>query len=334
MFANPQVLRLRVLLVAGLIAIMSFSVRQAASAQASTANEWTWMGGSSTNGSSGVYGTLGVYTAGNIPGGRYGASSWTDSSGHLWLFGGWGFDSNGNGGSLNDLWEFNPAKNKWAWMGGSSTGGTTIQPGVYGTLGTPAATNIPGGREYASSWTDSSGNLWLFGGWGSDANGNWGDLNDLWEFNPSNNKWAWMGGNTSGNQPGVYGTLRTPATTNIPGGRYAAACWTDLNGKLWLFGGDGYDANGNWDQLNDLWEFNPSTNQWAWMGGSSTGGTTIQPGVYGTLGEYAAGDTPGGRTNAVSWTDSSGHLWLLGGQGYDANGTLGLSQRPVGVQSF
>ena len=58
------------------------------------------------------------------------------------------------------------------------------QSGVYGTLGMPAAGNIPGSRHSASSWTDSSGNLWLFGGHGIDANGNFGILNDLWKFQP------------------------------------------------------------------------------------------------------------------------------------------------------
>ena len=38
--------------------------------------------------------------------------------------------------------------------------------GVYGTLGVPAAPNIPGGRTNAVSWTDNSGNFWLFGGQG------------------------------------------------------------------------------------------------------------------------------------------------------------------------
>ena len=41
-------------------------------------------------------------------------------------------------------------------MGGSSTVGSKGgQPGVYGTLGTPAAGDIPGSRHSASSWTDS-----------------------------------------------------------------------------------------------------------------------------------------------------------------------------------
>src|ERR1039458_4944421 len=53
-------------------------------------------------------------------------------------------------------------------MGGSNIHG---QSGVYGTLGTASAANIPGSREDAMSWTDKSGNLWLFGGAGTDSAG-------------------------------------------------------------------------------------------------------------------------------------------------------------------
>jgi N-acetylneuraminic acid mutarotase len=299
-------------------------------------NQWAWMGGSSTVvstcttlngeticGQSGVYGTLGTPAAGNVPGARTGAASWTDSSGNFWLFGGSGYVATSYF-ELNDLWEFNPSTNQWAWMGGSSTPSCNIEfcgpLGVYGTLGTPAAGNAPGGRSNAVSWTDSGGHLWLFGGLGWDANGNYGSLNDLWEFNPSTNEWAWMGGSstmrfigiTVYGQPGVYGTLGSPAAVNIPGGRAGAMNWTDSSGHLWLFGGSGYDANTNGESgwLNDLWEFNPSTNEWAWMGGSSTAG---QGGVYGTLGTPASGNIPAGRSDASTWTDDNGHLWLFGG---------------------
>jgi hypothetical protein len=51
-------------------------------------------------------------------------------------------------------------------------------------LGVPAAGNVPGGRWYASSWIDTSNDLWLFGGIGIDSAGNEGDLNDLWEYEP------------------------------------------------------------------------------------------------------------------------------------------------------
>src|ERR1700722_17477829 len=146
-----------------LLACLSLSV----GAQTS---QWTWISGSSAVGSnggqSGVYGALLTPAAGNIPGARIGAANWTDSSGHFWLLGGYGYDANGDLGYLNDLWEFNPPTNEWAWMSGSDTvGGHGGQPGVYGTLRTPAPGNTPGSRNSAASWTDSVGNLWLFGGW-------------------------------------------------------------------------------------------------------------------------------------------------------------------------
>ena len=289
--------------------------------------EWVWMSGSSTAGSNGgqpgVYGTQGSPADGNVPGGRWSANAWTDSSGNLWLFGGNGFDSTDTAGFLNDVWEFNTSTREWAWMGGSSTvpGTGEGQPGVYGALGTPAAGNVPGGRQRASSWTDSSGNLWLFGGYGPDSAGTFGYLNDLWEFNPSTREWTWMGGSGTVGQPGVYGALGTPAAGNVPGGRAAATRWTDSSGNFWLFGGYVvYLPLGNGGYLNDLWEFNPSTREWTWMGGS---GTVGQPGVYGTLGTPAAGNVPGCRNRASSWTDSSGNLWLLGGYGADSTGTFG-----------
>ena len=78
-----------------------------------TNGEWTWMGGSTSVGSGGgqlgVYGTLGIAASTNIPGGRFGAVSWIDASGNLWLFGGGGYGSTENGGALNDLWQFDPA---------------------------------------------------------------------------------------------------------------------------------------------------------------------------------------------------------------------------------
>jgi len=295
-----RILRLRLLLVAGLIAFTSFSASQMATAQTTAPNEWTWMGGSNTMVSNGTFGILGTPAAGNIPPGLQGAASWTDNKGNFWLFGGLGYSVSGED-FFNDLWEFNPSTNEWAWMSGSNT---VNQAGVYGTLGTPAAGNTPGSRYEAVSWIDKSGNLWLFGGYGYDnGTGGYGSLNDLWEYNPATNLWAWMGGSSTTNQPGVYGTLGKPAATNIPGCRNGASSWTDSLGHFWLFGGGG---------LNDLWEFNPSTNEWTWIGGSNA---AYQFGVYGTLGTPAAGNIPGDRNSAVTWTDKSGNLWLFGGSG-------------------
>jgi N-acetylneuraminic acid mutarotase len=134
-------------------------------------------------GQAGVYGTLQVPQPGNIPGSRTGSATWTDAEGNMWLLGGGGFDSEGNVGALNDLWEFVPSTRMWAWMGGTNTApnGDPVH-GVYGQFRTPSATNFPGARTPAASWTDRQGNLWLFGGSGFDAVGDDDLLNDLWEY--------------------------------------------------------------------------------------------------------------------------------------------------------
>ena len=280
--------------------------------------QWSWVSGSKTVNQLGVYGGVqGFYTNENVPGARDGAVSWLDANGNLWLFGGFGYDSAGNQGRLNDLWEYNPLTEQWRWMGSSNT---INQIGQYGTQGVYGLGNVPGGREYAVSWTDASGNLWLFGGWGYDSAGNQGYLNDLWEYNPSigptGQQWRWMGGSKTVNQLGVYGTQQgLYPSGNVPGGRAEAVSWSDGSGNLWLFGG----SNGAF--LNDLWEYNPSLEQWRWVGGSST---VNQLGVYGTQGDYASGNVPGGRLRAVGWSDSYGNLWLFGGMGYYSAAAPGL----------
>ena len=313
-------------------------------------NEWVWMGGSSDapllsidgygpeqHGQAGVYGTLGVPVSGNVPGGRNSASTWTDSNGNVWLFGGWGVDSSSYLGILNDLWEFSPSTNKWTWMSGSNAVPCQLvenqltcagEPGTYGTNGVPAAGNTPGARYSAVNWIDDHGNLWLFGGEGFDSNDTWGELNDLWEFKPSTNQWAWMGGSSAVSckycgPPGVYGTLGVPGSANVPGGRAAASGWTDNAGNFWLFGGGGYDSTDTQNILSDLWEYSPSTGEWTWMGGKSTVPCTTvdgqifcgQPGVYGKLGVTATANFPGSRADAAISIDGNGNLWLFGGEG-------------------
>jgi hypothetical protein len=255
--------------------------------------QWTWESGSSTSAPA-VYGTQGVAASNNAPGARFSAASWVDNSGNLWLFG--GDDGNAHPTSafasvLGDLWKYDPATNQWTWVGGSNSSGA---PAVYGTQGVPAGGNYPGARQLVESWTDLSGNFWLFGGSG---------LNDLWEYTPSTNLWTWINGSAAPPASGSYGTLGVFSPTNVPGARIGANTWVDLSGALWLFGGSGF---------NDLWEFNPATRQWAWMGGSSTPGAAS---VYGTLGVPASANVPEARTFARSWTDGAGNFWLFGGMG-------------------
>jgi hypothetical protein len=278
--------------------------------------QWTWMGGSSLADQPAVYGTQGTPNQNNIPGPRYGGLSWTDPSGSLWLFGGGTYTVTGNltvfgtTSFLNDLWKYSAGQ--WTWMGGSST---PNQPAAYGTRGVAAPNNIPGGRLRAVSWTDSSGNFWLFGGEAIDSTGTNGLINDLWKY--SAGQWTWMGGSNMINQPGIYGAQGAAAPANIPGCREQAVSWTDSSGNFWLFGGDGYDSQGTYGYLNDLWRF--SAGQWTWMGGSNL---VYQAASYGTQGTAGPANTPGARTGGASWTDVSGNLWLFGGEAY--NSTQGI----------
>ena len=283
--------------------------------------EWTWESGADTYDQPGIYGTQGVPSATNVPGARVGPSGWTDSSGNFWLFGGYGAGYTAAQGDLNDLWKY--SGNQWTWMGGANV---TEQPGVYGTLGVPAPGDVPGARQLAASWTDASGNFWLFGGTGLDSNGTGALLNDLWKYDPATAMWTWMGGpkvvcNTGGNSacPGVYGAQGVPAPESGPGSRFDAASWTDSCGNLWLFGGSGFDSIGWGGSLSDLWRYDPATNLWTWTSGANI---VDQNGTYGTLGQADPGNIPGSRTNPVTWIDRSGDLWLFGGWGADFNGIL------------
>jgi hypothetical protein len=304
----------------------------------STPGQWSWIGGSSLTNQKGTYtgGTL-------VPGARVNAVTWKDNVGNIWLFGGYGFDGSSNEGFLSDLWEYTGGN--WVFVSGNQT---TNANGIYGTQGTPALANLPGGRQEAVGWADASGNLWLFGGEGLDSTGTPnGILNDLWVYKISTNEWAWVAGSKTANQTGNYGAqpfvgpptttgaagtvgLATGATGTFPGSRWGASAWVDQGGNFWLFGGWGLNStatNGN-GALNDMWVYSPNSNPdlpgtWTWIKGSNTGS---QNGSYGNLTrpyETYYIWTPGGRSNATSFIDSLGELWLFGGEGYDSTSTTG-----------
>jgi N-acetylneuraminic acid mutarotase len=246
----------------------------------------------------------------NFPGARQPGASWVDSAGDFWIFGGVGVDSNDTTDYLNDLWKYSGGQ--WTWMSGSNV---VDQPGSYGTKGTASSTNVPGARAGSSAWTDASGNLWLFGG-SPGPDGQFNIFNDLWKY--SSGQWTWISGSSSENQIGNYGLQGIASASGVPGARISSAAWTDSSGSFWLFGGDGLDSGGQTGVLNDLWKF--SGGQWAWIDGSNMVG---QPGAYGTMGTAASTNIPGARVWAAYWIDSSGNLWLFGGDGYNSVGALG-----------
>jgi hypothetical protein len=244
--------------------------------------------------------------------------SWTDASGVLWLFGGLGFDDAGAIGQLNDLWKFDPATGQWAWMGGSTV---RYQPGTYGAPGVADPSNVPGARTGAVSAVDAAGAFWLFGGYGYDAAGDKGRLNDLWKYDPAASLWTWISGAAAVDPIGVYGTVTEPDPANVPGGRSDAVAWIGSEGHFWLLGGDGLDFSGYRGRLNDLWSFDPATLEWTWEDGTyvpNFGGT------YGDLNSASTTSEPGGRYGAVSWISVEGVAWVFGGYTTDSENAEGL----------
>jgi N-acetylneuraminic acid mutarotase len=286
-------------------------------------SEWTWVGGSSNFSAPPIYGTRGVPSATNYPGARSDAVSCTDHSGNFYLFGGYSQAANfGANGYLNDLWEYTPSTNQWTWLTGSDT---YSQPGVYGTQGAPEPGNTPGARIGHNCWTDLNGNIWIFGGDGYDSSANpdgYMELNDLWEFNTTTRLWTWMSGSSTRNSVGNFGTKGIPSTSNAPVSRDGANVWFDQKGNFWLFGGAAYNParSGAPTIINDLWQYNPTTNEWTWMSGSGNYEDISNPG---TLGVAAPGNVPGARDTPTTWVDSSGNLWLFGGFGYPDNYNAG-----------
>lgn len=176
----------------------------------------------------------------------------------------------------------------WTWVAGSDQASEVND-------------SSPASRRGAIGWTDHLGHFWLSGGIDLDARSVW---QDLWEFDVSTKQFTLVSSNIT------------------PGPRAGgSATWVDSSNRLWLFGGEGFDALfGEQDLRSDLWMYDPTAQTWTLVTGPSTQNGA---GIYGTQGIPAAGNIPGARTGAACWIDSSNHLWLFGGLGVDASGNVG-----------
>jgi hypothetical protein len=287
--------------------------------------KWIWQGGSQTGNQA---------TTASFPGGRWGASTYTDAAGNVWMFGGQGYDSAGNVGLLNDLWKYNIASKTWTLVLPSNVSANV--DGVYGTQGTAAANNLPGGRQTAVLWVDTSGTIWLFGGFGLDSQGtNLGTgqigsvLNDLWKFNQGTGMWTWVSGSSTANQDGVYGSQATSnvatnaAASSVPGARWGSHGWVNPDGDLFLFGGFGYGSNATQPTgfLNDVWEYDVASGQWIWWKGSTdvNQSSTYISTPFSAFQLNYTNNAVGGRRGAGMWLpDPLGYVYFFGGEGYDA----------------
>lgn len=209
------------------------------------------------------------------------------------------------------------ASYKWTWIGGDNT---INSYGIYGQKGVESVSNKPGGRGYFFSWTDFKGNFWLFGGQGMAARGQ-GNLNDLWRYNVSTNRWTWMAGDSLPNRPAIQSGLGVEAAANTPSARESGTFWSSSDGKeLYLFGG--YSPSIAWQFYNDVWAYNVVTEKWRQVKArmvDSRGNCTGQ--AYGGADEFTPGVWPICRLGATAASDA-GKAFVFGGSNGTVNGTF------------
>lgn len=262
--------------------------------------QWTWIGGSRFKDALPSYGVLDVESASNNPGSRDNGGMWVVGD-ELWLFGGLGFAEDAGFGGHADLWSYSLATGLWTWRGGARD----LEPApVFGTLFVPDAGNQPAARNDPAAWS-SDGSLWMFGGSHREVPD--ASRGDLWRYDLALRQWVWMGGTQGASVAPMHGTLGQADGANMPGSRDSAAAWGDATG-FWLYGGSTTTAPETRTDWGDLWRFDYSTNQWTWVGGSSSPDPAT---VRGTRGVPSPSNQPR-RGDACALGDAlGGELWMI-----------------------
>lgn len=255
------------------------------------AGMWTWMNGDPMSFTP-VYGTQGVYAPSNRPSYAPDPGFWNGKDGKFWLFG---------TGNMTDTWSFDPTINQWAWETGTHTGSAS-----FGTMGVSSPSNRPPLLYAPVSWTDTIGNLWMFGGYES----SFGPRNMLWKFNVTTKEWTWIRGSALPWAVGSYGVKGVSSPANDPASRHSSSGWVDVaTNTLWLCLGEFNSGTATF--FNDVWKYNISTNEWTWMAGESAGsGLTPVNDIYNALGAFDLLNTPAGKQSYNALSDNSGNGYI------------------------
>ncbi len=156
----------------------------------------------------------------------------------LWLFGGFGIDSTGESGLLNDLWEFNPSTLEWTWMGGSSNGRNLRgQPGCMAPWALQPPETFPEGDPMQQAGQITAA---ISGSLGQGLIRAEGIMVSSMTFGSSIlPPRMGLDGRKQHRTHRGYGLGLQPPETSLE--RARTHLWTDSNGDFWLFGGDGFD---------------------------------------------------------------------------------------------
>jgi hypothetical protein len=106
-------------------------------------------------------------------------------------------------------------------------------------------------------------------------------------------------------------STQVAAVSNLPPGVFAESANPCIpktaDNKFWIFGGQEFTNN----CYADLWRYDPETNEWTWMSGSSVANFT---GSYGNVCKPDSLNEPPARMeNRFYSTDSCFNFWMFGG---------------------
>ena len=76
----------------------------------------------------------------------------------------------------------------------------------------------------------------------------------MWDDNAITNLWTFVKGTDSVYNNGYYGIKTISNSNNMPSGHIGSISWKDINGNVWIFGGQGLNG-----YYNDLWRYVPDT---------------------------------------------------------------------------
>jgi hypothetical protein len=172
----------------------------------------------------------------------YHSASFDQKKKILYVFGGLGIGSEG----IADLWRFNFATRKWAYLRGSYQAGSSET--ISSSNGVFDSSNYQSNRFIALHTSDNDGNLYLMGGI-QDQGGNLNELfpQDLWVYNSTLSAWSRL----YNSEQNEYATYDGSCSEIRPGSRLQGGLAV-RKGKIFLHGG--YKDSIIWNYV-DLWSF-------------------------------------------------------------------------------
>lgn len=276
------------------------------------AGAWAWIDGSDHGNQKNK-----LHGIHDYPGSRFGASSWQDSDGIVWIYGGQKY---GRNTPLDELWSLDVKNQDWNFHRFENKTTSKQQPPpcfgcascrygnrvvVFGLSSTfifhmeneywTALRNLsvsPSPRSHSAYWCDSAkGILWLFGGQTSKEK-----FGDFWRFSFQEMQWI---------------EVKPPSNTSVVPDRCSkASAWILSSGDLHMFGGSTHSG-----LTSNFWQFSPKSTEWTKLSGTT--GLNNCAGKYGKMGITSKNNYPGCREGAATWVNEQGDLLMFGGSGFD-----------------